>query len=99
MSCCQPTTRRAFLEEKLKNFRKFVAPLCLLDEHKAYFDKFNDLDNAMPYLLQCVALQKAGKLDDAVDHFCAALPACQNMPAVVDKVKRYLTMFVEVLTS
>jgi hypothetical protein len=97
MSCCQPTTRRAFLETKLKNFRKFVEPLCLLDEHKAYFDKFNDVDSAMPYLLQCVALQKAGKLDAAVDSFFASLPACET--AVVDKVKRYMAMFVEVLTS
>ena len=96
MSCCQPTTRRVFLEEKLSNFRKFLEPLCLTDEHKAYLHTFNDLDSTMPYLLQCVALQKAGKLDAAVDQLCAALPAS---PAVVDKVKRYLTMFVDVLTS
>jgi hypothetical protein len=101
-----------FLEEKLSNFRKFLEPLCLTDEHKAYLrtfndldrstdehkaylEKFADLDSTMPYLLQCVALQKAGKLDAAVDQLCAALPAS---PAVVDKVKRYLTMFVDVLT-
>ena len=96
MSCCQPTTRRAFLEEKLSNFRKFLEPHCSTDEHKAYLEKFADLDSTMPYLLQCVALQKAGKLDAAVDQICAALPAS---PAVVDKVKRYLTMFVDVLTS
>ena len=94
MSCCQPTTRRAFLEEKLGNFRKFLEPHCSTDEHKAYFSKFSDLDSTMPHLLQCVALQKAGTLATAVDLYCADLPA-----EVVDKVKRYLAMFVEVLIS
>jgi hypothetical protein len=48
----------------------------------------------MPYLLQCVALQKAGKLEAAVDLFGAELPA-----EATEKVKRYLAMFVDVLTS
>jgi len=94
MSCCQPTTRRAFLEEKLSNFRKFLEPHCSTDQHKAYLEKFADLDSTMPYLLQCVALQKAGKLEAAVDLFGAELPA-----EATEKVKRYLAMFVYVLTS
>ena len=99
MSCCQPTERKAFLEEKLKNFRVFLEPHCATDEHKAYLTKFKDLDSVMPYLLQCVVLSKAGQLEAAVDEFCHTLPASTEREAVVAKVKRYLNMFVDVLTS
>lgn len=99
MSCCQPTERKAFLKEKLGNFRAYLEPHCVSDEHKAYLTKFKDLDSVMPYLLQCVVLSKAGQLEAAVDEFCHTLPASTEREAVVAKVKRYLNMFVDVLTS
>ena len=99
MSCCQPTERKAFLEEKLKNFRTFLEPHCSTDEHKDYLVKFKDLDSVMQYLLQCVLLHKAGQLDATVEQFCQTLPASSESSAVVSKVKRYMNMFVDVLTS
>ena len=99
MSCCQPTERKAFLEEKLKNFRAYLEPHCTSDEHKAYLTKFKDIDSVMPYLLQCVVLSKAGQLDATVEEFCHTLPASAESSAVVAKVKRYMNMFVDVLTS
>jgi len=91
--------RKAFLEEKLKNFRVFLEPHCVSDELKAYLSKFHDLDSVLPYLLQCVALHKAGLLDSSVETLCEELPVCEDRPAVVDKIKRYINMFVDVLTS
>ena len=99
MSCCQPTERKAFLEEKLRNFRAYLEPHCISDEHKAHLTKFKDLDSVMPYLLQCVVLSKAGQLDSTVEQFCQTLPASAESNAVVAKVKRYMNMFVDVLTS
>lgn len=96
MKCCEPTDRKTFLEEKLKNFRNYLEPHCLTDEHKAYLSKFTDLDTVMPYLLQCILLHKAGQLDSTVDTFCEKLPGKAEVSA---KVKRYLNMFVDVLTS
>jgi len=66
---------------------------------KEYLVKFQDLDSVMPYLVQCVLLHKTGQLDTAVEKFCEALPATPERDAVVVKVKRYLNMFVDVLTS
>jgi hypothetical protein len=84
------------MEEKLKNFRNYLEPHCVSDEHKAYLTKFKDLDSVMPYLLQCVLLHRAGQLDSTVEQFCQTLPASSE---VVIKVKRYMNMFVDVLTS
>ena len=44
-------------------------------------------------------LHKAGQLDATVEQFCQTLPASSESSAVVAKVKRYMNMFVDVLTS
>jgi hypothetical protein len=94
MSCCETVSRKDFMEQKLKNFRAFLEPHCTTEELKAYLAKFSDLDSVMPYLLQCVVLHKAGQLEATVDQFCTSLPGNE----VTAKVKRYLNMFVDVLT-
>lgn len=97
MSCCAPD-RKEFLTTKLSNFRKFLEPHCVTDEHKAYLAKFKDLDSVMPYLLQCIVLHKAGTLKGAVDEFCRSLPATTDKEVPV-KIHRYMDMFMDVLTS
>jgi len=44
-------------------------------------------------------LHKAGQLEGAVDQFCQTLPASPEKEAVVVKIKRYINMFVDVLTT
>ena len=96
MKCCSPIDRKSFLEEKLGNFRTYLEPHCKIDEHRAYLGKFADLDTAMPYLIQCVMLHKAGQLVATADQFLGGF----EIPAeVAVKIKRYLFMFVDVLTS
>ena len=100
MSCCEPMNRKAFLESKLSNFRAFIEPHCSTDELKARLNEFKDLDSVMPYLLQCIALYNLGQLDTAVDGFIAAFPAAsQENQAFTTKLRRYLAMFVDVLTT
>jgi hypothetical protein len=64
-----------------------------------YLVKFKDLDSVMPYLVQCVLLHKAGQLDATIEQFCQTLPVSSESNAVISKVKRYMNMFVDVLTS
>jgi hypothetical protein len=96
MSCCQPS-RKAFLEEKLKNFRTFLEPHCGTEELKGRLKEFSEVDSVMPFMLQAVALKAAGQLDGAVAQFCDNFP--NGDVAFRTKVGRYFHMFADVLTS
>jgi hypothetical protein len=97
MSCCQQS-RKDFLTTKLGNFKAYLEAHCGTEEEKTALASFASVDAVMPYLLQAVALQRAGKLDEAtaalVTHFTKDADA-----AFHTKVGRYITMFCEVLTS
>jgi len=97
MSCCQQS-RKDFLTAKLGNFKAFLEAHCGTEEEKAVLDSFASVDAVMPYLIQAVALQRAGKLGEAVkalgNHFTKDADAAFHA-----KVERYITMFCEVLTS
>ena len=97
MSCCETLNRKDFLEVKLANFRKFIEPHCTTEELKKRFQEFNDLETVMPYLLQVCALAKLGQLEASVDNILANFPAADE--AFRAKFKRYIAMFVDVLTS
>ena len=97
MTCCSQLTRKEFLETKLRNFKAYVEPFCISETTRARLNSFQDLDTVMPYLLQAVALSRAGQLDAAVDSFCAEFPEAPQEFRV--KISRYLSMFVDVLTS
>ena len=97
MTCCSQLTRKEFLETKLRNFKAYVEPFCTSETTRARLNSFQDLDTVMPYLLQAVALSKAGQKDTAVNSFVAEFPGAT--PEFRDKISRYLSMFVDVLTS
>ena len=99
MSCCQSVNRKEFLTQKLTNFRAFLEPHCVTDELKTRFNEFKDLDSVMPYLLQCVAMSRLGTLDTAVESFLATFPAESIDEPFKVKLRRYICMFVDVLTS
>lgn len=100
MNCCENITRKEFLVQKLTNFRMFLEPHCSTDELKEQLNQFQDIDTVMPYLLQCVALSRVGQLDAAFENFVSSFPAeTQADEAFRAKLKRYLAMFVDVLTS
>ena len=102
MSCCEPANAKTFLEAKLKNFRAFLEPHCSTAELKAKLAEYKDLDTVMPYLSQLVALAKVGHdaaINTAVESFLAQLPALRDDEAFVSKLRRYMEMFVDVLTS
>jgi hypothetical protein len=97
MSCCQQS-RKDFLTAKLGNFRTYLEAHCGTEEEKTALASFATVDAVMPYLLQAVALQRAGKLEEAT----AALGSRFTKDADAAfhaKVGRYITMFCEVLTS
>ncbi len=105
MSCCESATalsRKDFLESKLKNFRAFIEPHCTTDELKTKLAEFQDLDTVMPYLGQLLALVKVGgqeAIEPAVASFLSSFPAAsQSDEKFTAKVRRYIEMFVEVLT-
>ena len=104
MECCStaphPATvsRKAFLEQKLKNFRAFLEPLCVTDAQKARLAEYSDIESVMPFLLQALALRTAGTLPAAISSFTAEFTA-PDQPAFHAKVERYISMFCDVLTS
>ena len=97
MSCCQQS-RKDFLTAKLSNFKAYLEAHCGTEEEKTALASFATVDAVMPYLLQAVALQKAGRLSEATaalaDHFTKDADAAFHA-----KVGRYITMFCDVLTS
>ncbi len=100
MSCCEPQSRRDFLNSKLANFRAFVAPYCLTDELQQRLAEYKDMDTVMPVLLQAVAMKQVGQLESMIQTFCDAFPVPgEEREAFDTKVGRYITMFVEVFTS
>ena len=100
MECCGTRpTRAAFLEEKLRNFRAFVAPHCDTKEKQLRLNEFASVEAVMPYLLQALALRQAGTLDQAVDAFVAEFGNVPEPDAFKAKVGRYIDMFCDVLTS
>ena len=100
MDCCTPATvsRKDFLEQKLKNFRAFLEPLCVTEAQKARLAEYNDVEAVMPFLLQALALRTAGTLPAAVNTFTAEFTA-PDQAAFHSKVERYINMFCDVLTS
>ena len=104
MECCstaataKPVSRKAFLEQKLKNFQAYLEPLCTTEKQKARLAEYNDVDYVMPFLLQAVALKTAGTLPEAVRAFTAEFSP-PDPEAFHAKVERYINMFCEVLTS
>lgn len=100
MSCCEPQSRKDFLNSKLANFRSYLAPYCTTEELKLRLTEYNDMDSVMPFLLQAIALKQVGQLDTSVQSFCDAFPVpTVEATAFRTKVGRYLNMFVDVLTS
>lgn len=102
MSCCSTTpapTRAEFLDQKLKNFRAFVAPHCATPAAQDHLKTYSSIEAAMPLLLKAVAAERLGQSDALVDKFCESLTIdAKDLPAFREKAKRYLAMFCEVLT-
>lgn len=102
MECCSTAattiSRKSFLEQKLKNFRAFLEPLCTTDAQKARLAEYNDVDSVMPFLLQALTLKTAGTLTIAINSFAAEFTP-PDAEAFRTKVERYINMFCDVLTS
>ena len=104
MSCCAPTdpqTTTAFLEQKLKNFRAFVEPHCSTDEMKAMLSQYDSMVSVMPFLIKAITAEKLGQTELLLDKFCEGFTTIkpEELPAFRAKVKRYLEMFREVITT
>ena len=103
-SCCadpQPS-RAQFLQQKLNNFRAFVEPFCTDDKHRTRMQEFSSLDAVMPFLLQALALKKAGALEPALEKLTQEFAPFKDTEAEVafkSKVHRYVAMFCDVLVQ
>lgn len=103
-SCCaeaQPS-RAEFLKQKLANFKNFVEPYCTLDKHKARLQEFTNVDAVMPFLLQALALKKAGALEPALLQFTEEFAPFKDDEvelAFKTKVQRYVAMFCDILVA
>ncbi len=80
MSCCEPQSRKDFLNSKLANFRMYLAPYCTTEELKQRLTEYNNMDTVMPFLLQAIALKQVGQLDTSVQSFCDAFPVPTEWP-------------------
>jgi cytochrome P450 len=96
----KPQTTQGFLEQKLRNFRAFIEPHCATEQQKAKLKQYDSLDAVMPFLLQAVAAEKLGQTDALVAKFCDGFQVdAETLPPFRAKVRRYLDMFREVLTT
>jgi hypothetical protein len=101
MSCCEKTeSTQVFLEQKLKNFRAFVEPHCSTELQKDMLAQYDSLEAVMPLLIKAIAAKNIGQSDALLDQFCAGFSLeRQELQAFRAKAKRYLDMFVDVLTT
>ena len=99
MSCCQPT-RKEFLETKLANFRAFLEERCSTDEERGIVASFSTVDSVMPYLLQAAALRAAdaAKLEQSIAALESRFSKAADEAFKV-KLRRYINMFCDVITS
>lgn len=96
MSCCAPTAT-AFLEEKLRNFKRFLLESKGPEADMSLIEGFTSLQQVMPYLNQLVVLNRSDMLGTVVDGICEKLN--NNNDDVKAKVRRYLYCFVDVLSA
>jgi len=88
------------MQQKLQNFHAYLAPFCTTEEQKARLDKYRDMDAVLPFLLQAIALKKAGTLTAMLDSYIAEFDIAEaEREAVRAKVGRYIDMFCDVLIS
>lgn len=103
MDCCSGVkTRAEFLSQKLENFKAFLEPFCVTEAQRARLAEYANLDTAMPFILQGVALRSAGAslpVEAFVSEFSLDGRSDADKNAFRTKVERYLTMFCDVLTS
>ena len=99
MSCCQPT-RKEFLETKLTNFRAFLEEHCFTDEERGIVASFSTVDSVMPYFLQAAALRAAdaAKLEQSIASLESRFSKATDEAFKV-KLRRYINMFCDVITS
>lgn len=104
-SCCNPvsapvrpaTTKVAFLDEKLRNFREYLIQFATTPEMVAELQRYQSVEEVLPLLAQSVPVVKAGQVGLIADGFCTKFQTTDE--AFRLKVARYMECFVETLLS
>ena len=90
-----PVSKLAFLEEKLRNFQKYLTAFATTPEMVAELNQYSKMDEIVPYLAQLIPIYKMGKMDAIVKGFCDKFNTTDE--AFKAKVARYVECFVETM--
>jgi len=96
-SAVVPVSKMDFIEEKLRNFQKFLSGFATTPEMVAELNQFNKVEEIVPYLAQLIPVYKMGKMDVIVKGFCDKFNTTDE--AFKGKVARYEECFCEVLVA
>ena len=104
-SCCEnppaaaavsiPKTKTAFIEEKLRNFQKYLSDFAKTPELQKELTQFDSVEQVLPYLATLIPIYKAGKMDVIVKGFCDKFETTDEAFKV--KCSRYVECFCETL--
>lgn len=91
------TSLASFLEGKLRNFRAFLLDKAKPGSQLEGIQKFETVEEVMPYLNHLVIMSKTGALENAVAGMCKEL----DITADADKqrLRAYLDCFIACLTT
>ena len=92
-----PQSKRAFLEEKLRNFHVYLQGFAETPEMKAELNQYSNVDEIMPYLVQLIPVYKLGKMDMIVKGFSDKFNTQDE--GFKTKIARYVECFCETLLT
>jgi hypothetical protein len=106
-SCCEknapaasavvPVSKMEFIEDKLRNFQKYLSGFATTPEMVAELNQYSKVEEIVPYLAQLIPVYKMGKMDIIVKGFCDKFNTTDE--AFKGKVARYVECFCEVLVA
>lgn len=100
MSCCNETTKEAFLLQKGKNFREYILKYSPNQEVLDYMSKFDEKNLMASITTMLIPVKLSGTADVVIGELVARLtvPPTEEKD-VKDKIRRYFDMFADVMMS
>ena len=98
MSCCNGTTKEAFLIQKGKNFREYILKYSPTQDVLEYMEKFNEENLMSSITTLLIPIKLSGTSGIVIGELMKRLTIPeQEADDVKGKISRYFDMFAEVM--
>ena len=98
MSCCNGTTKEAFLIQKGKNFKEYILKYSPTEDVLQYMEKFNEQNLFSSIMTLLIPIKATGTADMVITELMGKLTIPPDeMNDVKVKIGRYFDMFTEIM--